>query len=50
MGDIRNSYTVLVGKPEAKRSLGSSRLRWEILKETGCEDLNWIQLAQERLL
>jgi hypothetical protein len=29
MGDKRGAYRVLVGKPEGKRSLGRSRLRWE---------------------
>ena len=29
MGDRRGVYRVLVGKPERKRPLGRSRLRWE---------------------
>jgi hypothetical protein len=29
MGEERNVYKVLVGKPEGKRSLGRPRLRWE---------------------
>jgi hypothetical protein len=29
MGDGRNAYTILVGKPEEKRSLGRPRGRWE---------------------
>jgi hypothetical protein len=29
MGNIRNLYKVLVGKPEGKRPLGRARLRWE---------------------
>jgi len=29
MGDRRNVYRVLVGKPEGKRSLGRPRSRWE---------------------
>jgi hypothetical protein len=28
-GEKRNSYTVLVGKPEGKRPLGRRRCRWE---------------------
>jgi hypothetical protein len=28
MGDKRNVYTLLVGKPEGKRSLGRPRRRW----------------------
>jgi hypothetical protein len=27
-GETRNAYTILVGKPEGKRSLERSRLRW----------------------
>jgi len=38
--EMRNAYTVLVGKPEGKRPSGRLRLRWENniklnLKETG---------------
>jgi hypothetical protein len=29
MGDRRNMYRVLVGKPEEKRPLGRTRHRWE---------------------
>jgi hypothetical protein len=29
MGDMRNAYKILVGKPEGKRPLGRSRCRWE---------------------
>jgi hypothetical protein len=29
MGEIRNSYKILVGKPERKRPLGRPRRRWE---------------------
>jgi hypothetical protein len=28
MGEKRNSYRILVGKPEGKRSLGTLRRRW----------------------
>jgi hypothetical protein len=28
MGEKRNVYRLLVGKPEGKRSLGRPRLRW----------------------
>ena len=38
----RNAYTVLVGKPEGKITLGRPRRRWEVnikvdLKEVGCD-------------
>jgi hypothetical protein len=29
MGDRRGAYRILVGKPEGKRPLGRSRVRWE---------------------
>jgi hypothetical protein len=40
MGEERNVYKVLVGKPEGKRPLGRPRRRWEDgiimdLRETG---------------
>jgi hypothetical protein len=28
MGEKRNAYRILVGKPEGKRSLGRPRRRW----------------------
>jgi hypothetical protein len=33
MGEKRNAYRLLVGKPEGKRPLGRSRLRWVDLGE-----------------
>jgi len=44
---------VLVGKPEGMRKLGRSKCRWEDnikmdLKEVGCGDTDWIELAQDR--
>jgi hypothetical protein len=29
MGEMRNAYNILVGKPEGKRPLGMLRHRWE---------------------
>jgi hypothetical protein len=29
MGQMENSYRISAGKPEGKRPLGISRLRWE---------------------
>jgi hypothetical protein len=53
MGEERNVYTVLMGKPEGKRPLGRPRCRWEDgirmhLREIGWGSVDWIQLAQDR--
>ncbi|KAJ4439876.1 hypothetical protein ANN_08005 [Periplaneta americana] len=53
MGESRNAYRVLVGRPEGKRPLGRPRRRWEDnikmdLKEVGYDDRDWINLAQNR--
>ncbi|KAJ4431945.1 hypothetical protein ANN_20554, partial [Periplaneta americana] len=53
MGESRNAYRVLVGRPEGKRPLGRPRRRWEDnikmdLREVGYEDREWINLAQDR--
>jgi hypothetical protein len=53
MGERRGVYGVWVGKPEGKRPLGRPRCRWEDnikmnLQEMGCEDMDWIELAQDR--
>ncbi|KAJ4448620.1 hypothetical protein ANN_00010 [Periplaneta americana] len=53
MGESRNAYRVLVGRPEGKRSLGRPRRRWEDnitmdLREVGYDDRDWINLAQDR--
>jgi hypothetical protein len=52
MGEDRNVYKVLMGKPEGKRPLERPRRRWEDgirmdLKETGWGSVEWIQLAQD---
>jgi hypothetical protein len=53
MGEQRNVYKVLMGKPEGKRPLGRPRCRWEDgirmdLREIGWRSVDWIQLAQVR--
>jgi hypothetical protein len=53
MGEERNMYRVLMGKPEGKRPLGRPRRRWEdgiimYLRETGWWSVDWIQLAEDR--
>ena len=53
MEPSRNTYRVLVGKPEGKRPLGRPRCRWEDnikmdLREVGCDPGDWIALAEDR--
>jgi hypothetical protein len=54
MGEGRGVYRLLVGRPEGKRPLGRSRLRWEDhikmdLREIGIDGAIRIQLAQDRV-
>jgi hypothetical protein len=49
----RNAYTILMGKPEQKRSLRRHRRRWKDdikidLREIGWADMDWIHLAMVR--
>jgi hypothetical protein len=52
MGEKRNDYRSLVGKPEGKRPLGRPRCRWVVnildLVEIGLGGVDWIGLAQDR--
>jgi hypothetical protein len=53
MGDKRNAYRILVGKPEGERPLGRPRRRWVDnikmdLGEMEWGGVNWIDLAQDR--
>jgi hypothetical protein len=52
MGEKRNAYRLLVGKPEGKRLLGRSRCRWVDIKmdlgKVGWDDVDWTGLAQDR--
>jgi hypothetical protein len=54
MGEGRGDYSVLFGRPESKRPLGTPKRRWEDnfkidLRVTGIDGANWIQLAQDRI-
>jgi hypothetical protein len=53
MGEKRNVYRLLVGKPEGKRPLRRRRRRWMDninmdLLEIGLNVVDWIGLAQDR--
>ena len=53
VGERRDLYRVLLGKPEGKKPLGRPKRRWENsvkidLQEVGCWSKDWIELAQDR--
>jgi hypothetical protein len=52
IGEMRNAYKMLVGKPEGKRPVGRSRSRWEnnnkmYIWERVFGGVDWIHLAQD---
>jgi hypothetical protein len=53
MGEMRNAYNILFGKPAGKRPLIRPRCRWGDniimdLREVTLEGVDWIHLAQDR--
>jgi hypothetical protein len=53
MGQKRNEYRLLVGKPEGRKPLGRPRHRWVdvirmYLGEVEWGEVDWIGLAQDR--
>jgi hypothetical protein len=55
MGEKRNVYRLLVGKPELKGPQGRPRRRWidnikKDLLEIGLSVVDWIGLAQDRYM
>jgi hypothetical protein len=52
-GEMKNSYKILVRKPEWKRPLGRQRRRWEDniktdLRKIVFGDVDWIHMARDR--
>jgi hypothetical protein len=53
MGEMRNAYNILVGKPERKRPLGRPRCRCEVnirmgYRKRGLEGVDWLHLSEDR--
>jgi hypothetical protein len=49
MGETRNAYRILMGKPEGKRPLGRPRRKWmDNRSYIGWDGMDWINLAQNR--
>jgi hypothetical protein len=46
MGEVKNAYKILVGKPEGESLCidGAVILKWIV----ECEDVDWIHLAEDR--
>jgi hypothetical protein len=53
MGEKRNAYRMLVGKPDGKRPLGRQRRRWEDNIKVGlreiCMEIVWTELIWLRI-
>jgi hypothetical protein len=53
MGEVRDAYSILVGRPKGRRPLGRPRRRWEDniktdFREIGFGDVDWIRWVQDR--
>jgi len=54
MGEMKNAYKILFGKPEEKKPLGRPRHKWKDnikmdLRVIGYEGVDWIYLAQNMI-
>jgi len=53
MGDTKNPYSIMDGKPEGERPLGGPQCRWKDnirmdLREMWWDGVDWIQLVEDR--
>jgi hypothetical protein len=53
MGQMRNAYSIFLGKPGGKRTLGRQASRWEDnigmdLREIRWEGVDWMHLSRDR--
>jgi hypothetical protein len=52
MGEMRNAYKILAGKPEGKKTCERHRNRWEGIRmdlgEIQLGDVEWIYLAEDK--
>jgi hypothetical protein len=53
IGEKRNAYRILVGKPEGKRPLRRPRRRWVDnikmdVRDIGWDGVDWFDMAQDR--
>jgi hypothetical protein len=54
VSEMWNAYKILIGKPEEKKPRGWTTRKLEDntatdLKEIGCENVDWIQLAHDKV-
>jgi hypothetical protein len=41
IGEVRNAYKILVGKPEGKKPLGRHRCRWKANVRMNLREIGW---------
>ena len=45
MKEFRNAYKVLVGRPEGKRPIGTTRRRWKDNIKMDLKEVGWVMLG-----